>query len=206
MCPLCTDPIGLSHRAGHEVLCLGLYFPEIINALPHGAGFAQISASPISLSSFLPEKQHSFCSLLLLFSQRLNKLSPTLRDTMDCSPPGSSVHGIPQGRVLDWVAISFFRDLPDQGIESVSPALAGGFFSTEPPGTPVILFFFFQLFYNLICHLYDNNIKSSSSQHIFPFSCCSVAKSCLTLCQLDCNSSGLPVHHCLLELAKTHVH
>ena len=134
------------------------------------------------------------------------KLSPTLRDTMDCSPPGSSVHGIPQGRVLDWVAISFFRDLPDQGIESVSPALAGGFFSTEPPGTPVILFFFFQLFYNLICHLYDNNIKSSSSQHIFPFSCCSVAKSCLTLCQLDCNSSGLPVHHCLLELAETHVH
>ena len=71
------------------------------------------------------------------------KLGPTLRDTMDCSPPGSSVHGVPQGTVLDWVAISFFRDLPDQGIEPVSPALSGGFFSTEPPGTPVILFFFF---------------------------------------------------------------
>ena len=30
-------------------------------------------------------------------------------DLMDCSPPGSSVHGIFQARVLEWVAISFFR-------------------------------------------------------------------------------------------------
>ena len=30
-------------------------------------------------------------------------------DTMDCSPPGSSVHGIPQARILQWVAISFSR-------------------------------------------------------------------------------------------------
>ena len=28
---------------------------------------------------------------------------------MDCSPPGSSVHGIPQARILEWVAISFSR-------------------------------------------------------------------------------------------------
>ena len=32
---------------------------------------------------------------------------PTLRDPMDCSPPGSSVHGIFQARVLEWVAIAF---------------------------------------------------------------------------------------------------
>ena len=31
---------------------------------------------------------------------------PTLRDPMDCSPPGSSVHGILQARILEWVAIS----------------------------------------------------------------------------------------------------
>ena len=37
---------------------------------------------------------------------------PTLCDRMDCSPPGSSVHGILQGRILEWVAIS----LPLQGI------------------------------------------------------------------------------------------
>jgi len=32
---------------------------------------------------------------------------PTLSDPMDCSPPGSSVHGIFQARVLEWVAIAF---------------------------------------------------------------------------------------------------
>jgi len=32
---------------------------------------------------------------------------PTLRDSMDCSLPGSSVHGISQARVLEWVAIAF---------------------------------------------------------------------------------------------------
>ena len=35
--------------------------------------------------------------------------SPTLSHPMDCSPPGSSVHGIFQARVLEWVAIAFSR-------------------------------------------------------------------------------------------------
>ena len=34
---------------------------------------------------------------------------PTLCDLVDCSPPGSSVHGILQARILEWVAISFSR-------------------------------------------------------------------------------------------------
>ena len=32
-----------------------------------------------------------------------------LCDPVDCSPPGSSIHGIPQARILEWVAISFSR-------------------------------------------------------------------------------------------------
>jgi len=32
---------------------------------------------------------------------------PTLSEPMDCSPPGSSVHGIFQARVLEWVVIAF---------------------------------------------------------------------------------------------------
>ena len=32
---------------------------------------------------------------------------PTLRDPMDCSPPGSSIHGVFQARVLEWGAIAF---------------------------------------------------------------------------------------------------
>ena len=35
------------------------------------------------------------------------QLCPTLSDLMDCSPPGSSVHGILQARVLEWVASAF---------------------------------------------------------------------------------------------------
>ena len=35
------------------------------------------------------------------------QLCPTLSDPMDCSPPGSSVHGIFQARVLEWVASAF---------------------------------------------------------------------------------------------------
>ena len=42
---------------------------------------------------------------------------------MDCSLPGSSVHGILEARILEWGAISFSRDLPDPGIEPESPAL-----------------------------------------------------------------------------------
>ena len=37
---------------------------------------------------------------------------PTLSDTMDCSPPGSSVHGIFQARVLEWGAIAFSGPQP----------------------------------------------------------------------------------------------
>ena len=40
-----------------------------------------------------------------------------------------------------------------------------------------------------------------------PCCCCSVAKSCLTLCNpMDCSTPGFPVHHQLLELTQTHIH
>ena len=43
------------------------------------------------------------------------------------------------GRTLEWVAIAFSRDLPNPGIETVPSALAGRFFTTEPPGKPHIV-------------------------------------------------------------------
>ena len=42
---------------------------------------------------------------------------------MGCSPPGSSVHGILQARILQWVAIPFSEVLPDPGIEPESPTV-----------------------------------------------------------------------------------
>ena len=50
-------------------------------------------------------------------------------DLMADSLPGSSVLGILQARILEWVAIPFSRDVPDPGIKPRSPALAGRFFT-----------------------------------------------------------------------------
>ena len=54
---------------------------------------------------------------------------------MDCSPPGSPVHGISQARILDWVVIPA-GNLLDPGIEPTSLVSASRLFTTEPPGKP----------------------------------------------------------------------
>ena len=54
-------------------------------------------------------------------------------DPMDCSPPGSSVHGVLQGRILEWGCHGLLHSV-FPGIKPVSlmsPALAGGFFTTS---------------------------------------------------------------------------
>ena len=63
----------------------------------------------------------------------------TLCDPMGCSPPGSSVHGISQAEYWSGLPCPPPGDLPDPGIEPVSPALAGRFFTTEPCGKPIPL-------------------------------------------------------------------
>ena len=57
---------------------------------------------------------------------------------MYCNLPDSSVNGISQATVLEWVAISFFQGIvPDPGIKPLSLTLAGRFFTTEPPGKSI---------------------------------------------------------------------
>ena len=61
------------------------------------------------------------------------QLCPTLCHPMDCSPPGCSVHGILQVRILEWVAIFSYRGSfqpRDQTTSLMCPALAGRFFIT----------------------------------------------------------------------------
>ena len=48
-------------------------------------------------------------------------------------PPGSSVHGILQPRILEWVAIPFCRNLLDPGIKHWSPVLQADSLLAEPP-------------------------------------------------------------------------
>ena len=49
------------------------------------------------------------CVCVCVHARAHAQLYPTLCDSMDCSPPGSSVHGILQARILEWVAIPFSR-------------------------------------------------------------------------------------------------
>ena len=59
---------------------------------------------------------------------------PTLCGPLDCSLPDTSVHRIFQARILEWDSVSFSRGLFQPRTEPTSPALAGRFFTTEPPG------------------------------------------------------------------------
>ena len=62
---------------------------------------------------------------------------PTLGNPMDYSLPGSSLHGILQARVLEWVATP--GDLPNSGIEPGSPTFQADALTSEPPGKPKAL-------------------------------------------------------------------
>ena len=61
---------------------------------------------------------------------------PTLCDPMDCSPPGSAVHGISQARIVEWVAIPFSRGYSQSRDQTHVSCLGGGFFSTGPSQKP----------------------------------------------------------------------
>ena len=55
---------------------------------------------------------------------------------MDCSPPGSSIHRIFQARYWNGLQFPAPDDVPNPGNGPVSPELAGGLFTTEPPEKP----------------------------------------------------------------------
>ena len=54
----------------------------------------------------------------------------------DCSLPGSTVHGILQAGILEWITIPFCGDIPNSGIKPRSPALQADSLLSEPPGKP----------------------------------------------------------------------
>ena len=61
---------------------------------------------------------------------------PTLYDPIYYGPPGSSVHGILQARILERVAMPLSRDLFHPGITPGSPSLQAVSLPAEPPGKP----------------------------------------------------------------------
>ena len=74
------------------------------------------------------------------------QLCLTLCDPMVCSLPGSSVHGIFQARMLEWVAMPSSRGSSQSRSQtkvSNGSCIADRFFTTEPPGKPVYLLLLF---------------------------------------------------------------
>ena len=102
---------------------------------------------------------------------------------MNCSMPGSSVHGILQARILEWAAVSFSRDLFNPGNKPRSPTFPAD------------------------CLLVEllRNLPEHPKISILQFS--SVAQPCPTLCDpMNSSTPGLLVHHQLPEFTQTHVH
>ena len=82
--------------------------------------------------------------LLLIYSEMWSGAQSlrSLCGPVECSSPGSSVHGIFQARNTGGGWIPTPGDLPDPGIKPVSlvsPALAGGLFTPAPPGKPSVV-------------------------------------------------------------------
>ena len=128
---------------------------------------------------------HFLLQCMKVKSESEGQSCPTLSDPMDCSPPGSSVHGTLQARVLEWGAIAFSKSGPLDPLKINSLPVWGlqqgmrGMQQQWP-----------QLLYLHLCDC-----------------CCSVAQLCLTLCNpTDCSTPVLPVHSHLPEPAQTHVH
>ena len=95
----------------------------------------------------------------------------TLCDPMDCSPSGSSVHGLLQARILEWVAIHFCTDRPEPGIELGSPALQAYSLPSKPPGKPTKYIYFHIIEWVILNKTYHRHDKwwfPSSSKQICP--------------------------------------
>ena len=71
----------------------------------------------------------SICAVLCLVVQSCL----TLCNPMDCSPPGSSVHGIRQAKILERLAMPSSRGLPKPGIKPRSPTLQADSLPSETP-------------------------------------------------------------------------
>ena len=129
----------------HLVILLGISHKTIINTMDiylysHGIFYIYIYI------------------MACVHAQSLSKSCLTLCGPMDCSPPGSSIHGISQARILEWVAISSPEDLPNPRIEPVSPessALACRFFTTDPPGKHMLVCVYIYIFTYTHTYIYQ---------------------------------------------------
>ena len=119
----------------------------------------------------------------------------TLCNIIDCSPPGSSVHEIPQARLREWVAISFLRESSRLLNWTHVSCIAHRFFTTESPGEPQHAYCLSSLFCLLVLrfHSFSKLLRSTS----FPPTSCSKVSSYI------CNAVKL-FYHLLNSIQGSH--
>ena len=95
--------------------------------------------SKIKIFFHVTKEKSNIDNLLFINTMKVKVFQscPTLCNPMDYSPPGYSVHGILQARILEWVTVSFSRDLPNPRIEARSAELQANFLPSEPPRKPI---------------------------------------------------------------------
>ena len=104
------------------------------------------------------EEKHQY---VLRKKKKVDQSCPTLFDRMDCSPPGSSVHGVLQARILEWVAIPFSRSSRARDRTWVS-YIAGRFFTIWATRKALYIAIRFILCINLtFCNLLNLFISST---------------------------------------------
>ena len=91
--------------------------------------------------SFMEKLKGNIDTTMYLLSSHLHKvevfgaqLCPALCNSMDCSPPGSSVHGTLQARILEWVAFCFSRIFPTKTSNPGLPHCKQILYLSESPG------------------------------------------------------------------------
>ena len=96
-----------------------------------------VAQSRTRLKRLSSSSSSALWGLLLLL---VTLLCPALGDPMDCSPPGSFVHGIFQARLLEWIAIPFSRGFSWCRIRLESPALQADSLPLSHQGSPCLLY------------------------------------------------------------------
>ena len=105
------------------------------------------AAKNIIKKRYLTEWEKIFANHIYLTCE-CSLVSDSLRP-YELSPPGSFIHGVFQSRRQKWVAISSRSSGP--GIKLVSPALAGGFFTTVPPDSRYLIKGLYLVYIQLNC-------------------------------------------------------
>ena len=122
--PHCQLSSGSNHT-----LSLGSWAPF------HGDSAAPCWARSCNKQKQLPYSAHS-AGTRDAIQCLVTQLRLTLCDPVDCSPPASSVHGILQARILEWVAMPSSRGSSQPRVEPRSLAVQEDSLPSEPPGNP----------------------------------------------------------------------